>query len=57
MTFEKFQAQQMLEMSSEDPAHQNLSATIKMADHVLINDGTVEQLYERIEEILKNIGV
>lgn len=57
VTFEKFKEQQELESSSDDPNHQNLGACIKLADYAIINDGDMDALYAKIEEVLGKIGV
>lgn len=53
--FEKFLTDEQREMESTDPNKQNLSECIKKADFVIKNDGTIEELNQKIEEILKII--
>ena len=55
VSFEEFVSSEMAEMASEDPNKQNLSKCMKMADHVLENSGSVDQLHFRIEEILHEL--
>jgi len=55
VSFEEFTEQERREMESSDPNKQNLSACIKAADFVIKNDGTVEELNEKIEKLLKII--
>lgn len=43
------------EMSSTDPNKQNLGACIKAADFVFQNNGTVEELYQQVENTLRRI--
>ncbi len=43
------------EMTSADPNKQNLKECIRMADFVLTNNGSREELYAQLEEILKKI--
>jgi dephospho-CoA kinase len=52
VSFEEFAEQERKEMESEDPNKQNLSACIKMADYVVQNNGTIEELNKEIEKIL-----
>lgn len=33
----------------------NVGATIALADHYIINDGTIEEMYQKIDRILNNI--
>ena len=51
-TFEKFMAEEERELKSENPAAQQLVATIAMADSVIENDGTIEALNGKLDEIL-----
>ena len=55
ISFEKFQADEAREFSSTDPTKQNLSRCIALADHKLMNNGTVGELYAQVDEILKII--
>ena len=52
VSFEEFAEQEKREMESEDPNKQNLSACIKVADYVIQNNGTIEELNREIEKIL-----
>ncbi len=51
--FATFVRQEDLEMASDDPAGQNLAAVMAMADCRIENDGTLEELQERVEGVLK----
>jgi dephospho-CoA kinase len=53
--YETFLENEKREMKSVDPNAQNLSKCIGLADFKLWNNGTMEQLNARIEEILKEI--
>ena len=53
--FEEFAEQERREMESEDPNKQNLLACRKEADYLIENNGSVEELNKKIEEILKII--
>ena len=55
VSFETFRQNEIREMHSDDPNKQNLSECIRQADFVLRNDGSMEQLKQKTEEILKNI--
>jgi dephospho-CoA kinase len=54
VTFEKFMQDEHRESISKDPARMNLPDCIALADAVIINNGTKEELYEKVEEFLKN---
>lgn len=51
--FETFKKQEEVEMAG-GPGKQNLAEVIAMADHILINNGAVENLQNKIDLILKN---
>lgn len=53
VTFEQFVEQENREMRSNDPGRQNIHAVMQLADAVLTNDGTPEELYAQVEEALK----
>lgn len=55
ISFEQFVRDEEREMKSDDPSKQNLSACVEVADFTLYNNGSLEELYEQIEEILKKI--
>ncbi|OGD08731.1 hypothetical protein A2397_04190 [Candidatus Amesbacteria bacterium RIFOXYB1_FULL_44_23] len=52
VSFEKFLADEAREMNDPDPTKTNLSACVKMADMILINDGSQEDLYKKIDQAL-----
>jgi len=53
VTFDDFKEMQEKEMSSFDPQSQNVLAVMNMADATIVNDGTLEDLHIKIENILK----
>lgn len=55
VSFETFLENERREMESPDPNAQNLSKCIGMADYKLWNNGTMEQLNDKIEEVLGEI--
>jgi len=57
ISFEKFLADEQREMESTDPNKQNLSKCIGMADFVINNNGNLEELNLKLEEILKIIKI
>ncbi len=56
VSFEKFIEQEEIEMRSDDPNKQNLSKCISMADYVFENNGTFEDLYKQIDEVIKKLS-
>jgi len=57
ISFEKFLSDEEREMNSDDPNKQNLRKCIEMADFRIENNGTIEELNYKLEEILKVIQV
>lgn len=54
--FETFKANEQREMHSHDPNHQNLAECIRQADHRLTNNGSTDELYEQVEQILTKLN-
>lgn len=52
ISFEKFVADEQREWKNDDPTKQNLHAVIEMADVLLKNDGTQEELFAQVEVAL-----
>lgn len=50
VSLETFLENEKREMDSTDPNHQNLRKCIEMAEVVFQNNGSIEQLYEQIEQ-------
>ena len=57
VSFEKFLADEEKEMESTDANRQNLKKCIEMADFVIENNGTIDELNRKIENILKIIKI
>ena len=55
--YDTFIQNEQREMTSSDPFSQNLQKCREMADFVFRNDGAVNELYEKVEEVLSGIGV
>lgn len=55
ISFEKFKEDEAREMQSGDPNKQNLSACMNKADFLVINDGTIEELWGKVDEIMKKL--
>lgn len=53
VSFKEFQEQEARQMSSTDPAKQNIVAVMEMADVALTNNGTLEELYKKCESALQ----
>lgn len=55
VTFETFLQNEQREMDSEDPNAQNVGRCIQMADFHFLNNGTIDQLNQQVEEVLVRI--
>ena len=53
VSFEKWQAQEKEESNTEDPTKQNIFGALKESDYIIKNNGTMEELQERIDKFLK----
>jgi len=53
VSFETFMENERRESVSDDPAVPNLPACIKLADHIIMNNGTVGELIHSLESTLK----
>lgn len=52
-SFKKFVSDEKREMTSTDPAKQNLKKCMQMADYKFDNIGTVEDLNKKVEEVIR----
>jgi len=55
VSLEEFTKQEELEMNDPDPSGMQKAKVIEMADHIILNEGTFEELGGEIEEILQKI--
>lgn len=55
VTFDEFTKGELAEMHSDDPAKQNISKCIAMANFSLTNNGTFEELYKQVDNVLNEI--
>lgn len=53
VTLEKFKTDETREMTSEDPASQNIRACINMANALVYNNGSVIELHSSIDDALR----
>lgn len=56
VNFEQFLENEQREMHSTDPHRQNIARCVEMADHTVVNNGTIDELQARIEEMLEKIN-
>lgn len=55
ISFSEFKKAELKEMKSDDPAKINLSKCFKRADFHIINDGSLENLFKKVDEVMKNL--
>lgn len=55
ISFDTFEENEAREMSSPDPSSQNLRMCIRQADYLLMNNGSVEDLYRQVENVMKQL--
>lgn len=55
LTFEDFTLMEDREMSSSEPWDMNVFGVMQLADARIMNDGTLEELHQRVDEALKNL--
>jgi dephospho-CoA kinase len=55
-TLEDFQKKESLELAGEGPGQQ-LRVCLSMADEVILNDGTLQELRHRVRQVLTPLGV
>ncbi len=51
--FEQFVAQEQAELEAADSSGQALNATAEMADIIIDNNGTLDELYKSLEELME----
>lgn len=54
ISFQEFEAHELREMENTDPYKQNINECIKRADYVIENNGSLEELFEKLDVIIKN---
>ncbi len=57
ISYQIFIDNEQREMHTTDPNKQSLAACIAQADHVITNDGSLEQLHEQTEKFLERISM
>ena len=56
ISFEEFVAHEALEMNDPDPHGMQKAKVIAAADHIFYNNGTPEELFAQVEEVLAKIS-
>lgn len=52
VTYEKWLAQEKAESNPSDPTKQNIFGALEESDFLITNDGTKEELYRKVDEVL-----
>ena len=56
VSYPVFLSNEEREMQSDNPNSQNVRKCITLADHIIINNWTLEELYQQINEVMTKIG-
>lgn len=56
VSLEEFKQQEELEMNDQRPGGMQKAKVMQMADYTIMNDGTITELAEKIEEFLRKVG-
>lgn len=56
ISFEEFQKQEAIEMNDPDPNGMQKQKVMAMANHTVLNEGTLEELHAQIDEVLQKIN-
>ncbi len=56
VSFEEFIEQELLESEGKDPWAQNLPACIEVADVVIMNNSSLEDLQRAVDEAIEKLG-
>jgi len=54
VTFDEFCKSEDIEMTSTDPNKQNLGRCIELSDYVILNNGTLDELKVRVDQVINN---
>jgi len=55
ISFEKFVEDEKNEMTSDNPATQNLTACIGLSEYTFTNNGTLEEFHHQVDNVMKNL--
>lgn len=56
ISFERFVEQEEIEMNDPDPSGMQKAEVIKGADYVIMNNGSLDELYKKVGEFLQEFG-
>lgn len=56
VSFEQWKEQEKTESNSEDPTKQDIFGSLKKSDYIIDNNGTIEELHSKIDEILSDFN-
>lgn len=52
VTYDEWLAQEKMESNTDDPTKQNIFGALQKSDHIIMNNGTLEELHAQIEDFL-----
>lgn len=56
VTFDEFIEKELREMNSQDPTQPNLAGCIALADHVMSNNGNIDDLHRKVDIALEKFS-
>lgn len=56
VTFDKWVEQEKKEMNPSDPTKQDIFGALKLSDVIIQNDGTIEELHQKIDQFLTELS-
>ncbi len=57
VSYDEFIMNEKREMDNINPTKQNIAKCMQLADHLFINNGTFDDLYEQVKNIITNINI
>ncbi len=55
VSYEKWLSQELTESNQIDPTKQNIFGALKESDYVITNNGSLEDLYQQVEQFLRSV--
>ncbi len=55
VTFEEWKAQELAESNQDDDTKQNIFGSLALADYMIINNGTLDELHQQVDAVMAQI--
>lgn len=53
VSYEKWRQQELAEMNTDDPTKQNVFGALELSDYMIENNGTLEELHQKVDDFLQ----